>query len=58
MRGRKRAMVEDLVAIHRDRFAANGLEFVLGEGRCVGPMTIEVRLAAGGTGASKARASS
>ena len=49
VRGRKRAMVEDMVAIHRARFAANGLEFVLGEGRFVGPMTIEVRLAEGGT---------
>ena len=49
VRRRKRAMVEDQVAIHRTRFAANGLEFVLGEGRCIAPMTIEVRLAAGGT---------
>ena len=49
VRRRKRAMVDDMVAIHRTRFAANGLEFVLGEGRFIAPMTIEVRLAAGGT---------
>jgi pyruvate/2-oxoglutarate dehydrogenase complex dihydrolipoamide dehydrogenase (E3) component len=48
VRRRKRAMVEDMIAIHRTRFAANGLEFVLGEGRFVAPMTIEVRLADGG----------
>jgi pyruvate/2-oxoglutarate dehydrogenase complex dihydrolipoamide dehydrogenase (E3) component len=49
VRRRKRAMVEDLVAIHHTRFAANGLDFVLGEGRFVAPTTIEVRLAQGGT---------
>ena len=49
VRRRKRAMVEDLIAIHRTRFAANGLEFVLGEGRFIAPRTIEVRLAEGGT---------
>jgi pyruvate/2-oxoglutarate dehydrogenase complex dihydrolipoamide dehydrogenase (E3) component len=49
VRRRKRVMVERLIAAHRTRFAANGLEFVLGEGRFVAPMTIEVRLAEGGT---------
>jgi pyruvate/2-oxoglutarate dehydrogenase complex dihydrolipoamide dehydrogenase (E3) component len=49
VRRRKRAMVDDMIAIHRARFAANGLEFVLGEGRFIAPMTIEVRLADGGT---------
>ena len=49
VRRRKRAMVEDMIAIHQARFAANGLEFVLGEGRFIAPMTIEVRLAEGGT---------
>src|SRR5258708_31952280 len=34
---------------HRKRFAANGLEFVLGEGRFVAPRTIDVHLAAGGS---------
>ena len=37
-----------MIAIHRTRFAANGLEFILGEGRFVAPMTIEVHLAEGG----------
>lgn len=49
VRRRKRKMVDGLVEIHRKRFAANGLEFLLGEGRFIAPRTIEVRLAAGGT---------
>jgi pyruvate/2-oxoglutarate dehydrogenase complex dihydrolipoamide dehydrogenase (E3) component len=49
VRRRKREMVDGLVEIHRKRFAANGLEFILGEGRFVGALTIEVGLAAGGT---------
>ena len=49
VRQRKRAMVEGMVAIHQTRFAANGLEFILGEGRFIAPMTIEVWLAEGGT---------
>ena len=48
VRQRKREMVDGLVEIHRKRFAANGLEFLLGEGRFVAPRTVEVRLAAGG----------
>jgi pyruvate/2-oxoglutarate dehydrogenase complex dihydrolipoamide dehydrogenase (E3) component len=49
VRRRKREMVDGLVEIHRKRFAANGLEFLLGDGCFVAPRTIEVRLAAGGT---------
>jgi pyruvate/2-oxoglutarate dehydrogenase complex dihydrolipoamide dehydrogenase (E3) component len=49
VRQRKREMVDSLIGIHRTRFAANGLEFILGEGRFVAPRTIEVRLAEGGT---------
>jgi pyruvate/2-oxoglutarate dehydrogenase complex dihydrolipoamide dehydrogenase (E3) component len=49
VRRRKRAMVEGMIAIHRARFAANGLDFILGEGRFIAPMAIEVRLADGGT---------
>jgi pyruvate/2-oxoglutarate dehydrogenase complex dihydrolipoamide dehydrogenase (E3) component len=49
VRRRKREMIDGLIEIHRKRFAANGLEFLLGEGRFVAPRTIEVRLAAGGT---------
>jgi pyruvate/2-oxoglutarate dehydrogenase complex dihydrolipoamide dehydrogenase (E3) component len=49
VRARKRAMVDGLIEIHRNRFAANGLDFILGEGRFVAPRTVEVLLAAGGT---------
>jgi pyruvate/2-oxoglutarate dehydrogenase complex dihydrolipoamide dehydrogenase (E3) component len=49
VRQRKRAMVDGLIDIHRKRFAAHGLEFVLGEGRFIAPGSVEVRLAAGGT---------
>ena len=49
VRQRKREMVDGLIAIHEARFAANGLEFILGEGRFVGPKTIEVLLPQGGT---------
>jgi pyruvate/2-oxoglutarate dehydrogenase complex dihydrolipoamide dehydrogenase (E3) component len=41
-------MVDGLIAIHRARFAADGLEFILGEGRFVAPRMIEVQLAQGG----------
>jgi pyruvate/2-oxoglutarate dehydrogenase complex dihydrolipoamide dehydrogenase (E3) component len=49
VRRRKREMVDGLIAIHKARFAADGIEFILGEGRFVGPKTIEVRLPQGGT---------
>ena len=49
VRRRKRAMVEGMIEIHRAKFAANGLEFILGEGRFVSARTVEVRLAEGGT---------
>jgi pyruvate/2-oxoglutarate dehydrogenase complex dihydrolipoamide dehydrogenase (E3) component len=42
-------MVEGMVEIHRKRFAAPGIEFVLGEGRFVSPRTIDIHLAEGGT---------
>ncbi len=48
VRQRKREMVEGMIEIHRKRFAAPGIEFVLGEGRFVAPRTIEVHLARGG----------
>src|SRR3977135_2653662 len=48
VRHRKRELVDGLIAIHKARFAANGLEFILGEGRFVAPMTIDVRLTQGG----------
>jgi pyruvate/2-oxoglutarate dehydrogenase complex dihydrolipoamide dehydrogenase (E3) component len=46
-RQRKRDMVDGLIAIHKTRFAVDGLDFILGEGRFVAPRTIEVRLAQG-----------
>ena len=48
---RRNAMVDDLIEIHRKRFAANGLEFPLG-GPLGRPADIEVRLqrARGGSG--------
>jgi pyruvate/2-oxoglutarate dehydrogenase complex dihydrolipoamide dehydrogenase (E3) component len=48
VRRRKRELVDGMVAIHKARFAANGLEFILGEGSFVAPRTIEVRLVQGG----------
>lgn len=49
VQARKRAMVEGLVALHRDRFAASGAELVMGRGRFVAERTIEVALPEGGT---------
>ncbi len=49
VRRRKRRMVDDLVAIHRTRYEANGAELIIGEGRFAAPKTIEVRLPDGGT---------
>lgn len=47
VRQRKREMVDGMVEIHRRRFAANGLQFILGEGRFVGPRVIDVQLPQG-----------
>src|ERR1700730_8104007 len=49
VRQRKRELVDGMIAIHKARFAANGLEFIFGECRFVAPKTIEVRLSQGGT---------
>jgi pyruvate/2-oxoglutarate dehydrogenase complex dihydrolipoamide dehydrogenase (E3) component len=49
VRQRKRDMVDGLIAIHKARFATDDLDFILGEGRFVGPKTVEVRLSQGGT---------
>ncbi len=46
---RKRKMVETLVKIHLDNFAASGVEIVMGEARFTEPKTVEVKLNAGGT---------
>ena len=49
VRGRKRAMVDELIAIHLDKYRESGAELVMGQGRFVAPKTIEVALNAGGT---------
>jgi pyruvate/2-oxoglutarate dehydrogenase complex dihydrolipoamide dehydrogenase (E3) component len=46
---RKRKMVEDQVAFHLAAYKESGNELVLGEGRFVGPKTLEVSLNGGGT---------
>jgi pyruvate/2-oxoglutarate dehydrogenase complex dihydrolipoamide dehydrogenase (E3) component len=49
VRRRKRKMVDDLIALHLDRYQESGAELILGEGRFLEPRTIEVRLKDGGT---------
>jgi pyruvate/2-oxoglutarate dehydrogenase complex dihydrolipoamide dehydrogenase (E3) component len=48
VRARKRRMVDGLVSMHMDKYKASGAELVIGEGRVVGPRTIEVQLRNGG----------
>src|SRR4030088_1124159 len=48
VRQRKRAMVDGLIATHRERYEASGAELILGEGRFVAPKTLEVALRDGG----------
>jgi pyruvate/2-oxoglutarate dehydrogenase complex dihydrolipoamide dehydrogenase (E3) component len=49
VRGRKRTMVDGLVALHLEKYRESGAELVMGQGRFVAPKTIEVALNAGGT---------
>jgi pyruvate/2-oxoglutarate dehydrogenase complex dihydrolipoamide dehydrogenase (E3) component len=49
VRQRKRDMVDGLVAMHLDKYRASGAELIMGQARCVGPKTVEVRLNDGGT---------
>jgi pyruvate/2-oxoglutarate dehydrogenase complex dihydrolipoamide dehydrogenase (E3) component len=49
VRQRKRKMVDDMIAIHQERYRASGADLILGEGRFVGAKTVEVRLKEGGT---------
>src|SRR5258708_25961799 len=44
VRQRKRELVDGMIANHKARFAADGLEFILGEGRFVAHRAIDVRL--------------
>jgi pyruvate/2-oxoglutarate dehydrogenase complex dihydrolipoamide dehydrogenase (E3) component len=46
---RKRKMVEDLIGIHLDRYHTDGAELIMGMARFIGPRTVEVSLAEGGT---------
>jgi pyruvate/2-oxoglutarate dehydrogenase complex dihydrolipoamide dehydrogenase (E3) component len=45
---RKRGMVDDLIQLHLDLYESSGAELILGEGRFIGPRTLEVALNAGG----------
>ena len=47
VRHRKREMVDGLIAIHRKKFAVPHLEFVMAEGRLIGPRTIEASTPSG-----------
>ena len=47
VRGRKREMVDGMIAIHRKKFAVPNLEFLVAEGRVVAPRTVEARFATG-----------
>ena len=49
VRDRKRKMVAGLVDMHLDLYKKSGAELVMGAGTFIGPKTIEVTLAAGGT---------
>ena len=49
VRDRKRKMVDGMVDVHLARFKASGAELLIGSGRFIGPKTIEVALADGGT---------
>jgi pyruvate/2-oxoglutarate dehydrogenase complex dihydrolipoamide dehydrogenase (E3) component len=49
VRERKRKMVRHLVDIHLDRYKKSGAELVMGTGCFIGPKTIKVELADGGT---------
>jgi pyruvate/2-oxoglutarate dehydrogenase complex dihydrolipoamide dehydrogenase (E3) component len=49
VRDRKRKMVDGLLDMHLANFKASGAELLMGSGRFIGPKTIEVALADGGT---------
>jgi pyruvate/2-oxoglutarate dehydrogenase complex dihydrolipoamide dehydrogenase (E3) component len=49
VRGGKRKMVDGMVALNHERYRENGAELVVGEGRYVGPKTVEVVGVDGGT---------
>jgi pyruvate/2-oxoglutarate dehydrogenase complex dihydrolipoamide dehydrogenase (E3) component len=49
VRDRKRKMVDGMVAIHHEKYRGSGAELIMGQGRFIGPKTIEVTVADGGT---------
>jgi pyruvate/2-oxoglutarate dehydrogenase complex dihydrolipoamide dehydrogenase (E3) component len=49
VRDRKRKMVDGMVEVHLTRFKESGAQLLFGSGRFIGPKTIEVALADGGT---------
>ena len=49
VRQRKREMVDGMIAIHSQKYAVPQLEFLLAEGRLVGPRTLEAKLPEGGS---------
>src|SRR3984885_6646053 len=49
VRERKREMVRNLVDVHLDNYKKSGAELVMGTGGFIGPKTLEVELADGGT---------
>lgn len=49
VRSRKRRMVDDLIAIHLERFKSSGAELVMGEGKFIAPKTLQATLPDGST---------
>ncbi len=52
---RKRRMVNGLVALHLQKYRESGAELVMGSGRFVAPMSLEVALNAGGSRALRGK---
>src|SRR6516162_6442583 len=44
VRKRKRAMVDGLIEVHKDRYKATGARLMMGSAKFVGPKTLEVHL--------------
>lgn len=49
VRAGKRKMIDGMIALNHQRYRENGAELVMGQGRFVGPKTIEVATVGGGT---------
>jgi len=49
VRGRKRKMVSTLNQMYLDNYQATGAELIMGEGRFIGPRTVQVKLSDGST---------